>query len=162
MVELDIFKQDMKFSAGHFTIFSATHRENLHGHNFTIRVVVKGTLDEEGMLGDYGVLKGCMKVLCGEWNETFLLPGDSPHLRIHMSDDDDEVRVHFNEEVLRFLRRDVTVLPLKNISIEELSGLFGERLIRDPWVANNALLTRIDVVCGSGPGQLARWSKSLV
>ncbi|EQD50251.1 hypothetical protein B1A_13514, partial [mine drainage metagenome] len=34
-VEVDLSKERMKFSAGHFTVFSASERENLHGHNFT-------------------------------------------------------------------------------------------------------------------------------
>ena len=35
---LELYKEEMKFSAGHFTIFSATERENLHGHNFSVYV----------------------------------------------------------------------------------------------------------------------------
>ena len=29
-------KKNMKFSVGHFTIFSATKRERLHRHNFNV------------------------------------------------------------------------------------------------------------------------------
>ncbi|MFP2903776.1 6-pyruvoyl trahydropterin synthase family protein [Pyxidicoccus sp. 3LFB2] len=54
---IELHKEEMKFSAGHFTIFSATHRENLHGHNFTVYVALTGAVVENGLLSDYGPLK---------------------------------------------------------------------------------------------------------
>jgi hypothetical protein len=33
---IEIQKEYLHFSAAHFTIFSATVRENLHGHNFHV------------------------------------------------------------------------------------------------------------------------------
>ena len=37
---IEIYKENMKFSAAHFTIFSDTHREHLHGHNYTAHVAL--------------------------------------------------------------------------------------------------------------------------
>ncbi|MDC0574224.1 6-carboxytetrahydropterin synthase, partial [Luminiphilus sp.] len=36
LATLHINKQAHKFSAAHFTIFSATDRERLHGHNYGV------------------------------------------------------------------------------------------------------------------------------
>ena len=39
---LEIGKEDMKFSAAHYTVFSATERERLHGHTHAVRVQFTG------------------------------------------------------------------------------------------------------------------------
>ena len=41
---LELCQEEMKFSAGHFTILSATERERLHGHNFTVYVAITGVV----------------------------------------------------------------------------------------------------------------------
>ncbi len=154
---IELFKESMKFSAGHFTIFSATERENLHGHNFTVHVSLTGIVDENGLLFDYGTFKQKIIELCQGWNETFFLPGRSPHLRVDTSDST-EIRCHFNGEVMRFLPRDITVLPVRNVTLEELSELFGARLLADPLVSERADLIGMVVKCASGPGQWASWT----
>ena len=50
---IELFKEAMKFSAGHFTIFSETERERLHGHNFTVYVALTGEVNDKGMIADY-------------------------------------------------------------------------------------------------------------
>ncbi|KAJ1474389.1 hypothetical protein T484DRAFT_1832500 [Baffinella frigidus] len=37
---IEIGKEDMKFSAAHFTVFSAKERERLHGHTHAVKVQV--------------------------------------------------------------------------------------------------------------------------
>ena len=39
-ITISLSKEDMKFSAGHFTIFDGAARETLHGHNFTVSAEV--------------------------------------------------------------------------------------------------------------------------
>ncbi|MDB3933713.1 6-carboxytetrahydropterin synthase, partial [Luminiphilus sp.] len=43
LTTLHIEKEAHKFSAAHYTIFSATERERLHGHNYfvSVRIVAK-------------------------------------------------------------------------------------------------------------------------
>ncbi|MCB9766416.1 MAG: 6-carboxytetrahydropterin synthase [Alphaproteobacteria bacterium] len=153
---IDLFKESMKFSAGHFTIFSATERENLHGHNFTLRVRITGVVDDNGMLFDYRATKRRLIALCAAWNETLLLPERSPHLRLDTSDPA-EVRARFGDELLRFLPRDVTLLPVVNVTLEELSRLIGERLAVDPEVGGDPTILAMVVEVASGPGQRIAW-----
>jgi len=55
MYELKIIR---KFAAAHQLPLSQTKCENLHGHNWKIEVHVKGkTLDQSGMMIDFGILK---------------------------------------------------------------------------------------------------------
>ena len=47
--------------------------ENLHGHNWRVRVKVKGkTLDPLGMLVDFGILKGMVKSCMDRLDHRFL------------------------------------------------------------------------------------------
>jgi 6-pyruvoyltetrahydropterin/6-carboxytetrahydropterin synthase len=153
---IELHKEEMKFSAGHFTIFSATHRENLHGHNFTVYVALTGEVVENGMLADYGPLKRAVIDRCRGWNETFLLPGQSRHLRIERTERGDVI-ARFQDEELRFLARDVTVLPVENVTLEELARLFGEELVGDGTALQRDHITRVVVKCASGPGQWSSW-----
>jgi 6-pyruvoyltetrahydropterin/6-carboxytetrahydropterin synthase len=153
---IELHKEEMKFSAGHFTIFSATHRENLHGHNFTVYVALTGSVVENGLLSDYGPMKKAVIERCHAWNETFLLPGRSPYLRVE-KDERGNYLVRFHDEELRFLARDVTVLPVENVTLEELARVFGEELVSDGTELRKAGIRRVVVKCASGPGQWSSW-----
>ncbi len=156
---IELFKEEMKFSAGHFTIFAADHRENLHGHNFTVYVAIEGVVGDNGMLADYGGYKRQVIDACKRWNETFMLPGESPYLRIEHTTLNGRAHViaHFADEQIPFLPRDVTILPVKNVTLEELARLFGEGLCADTARLVTDQITGLVVKCGSGPGQWASW-----
>lgn len=152
---IELFKEEMKFSAGHFTIFSANERENLHGHNFTVYVAIEGVVNANGMLADYGGYKRLVIERCKAWNETFMLPGESPHLRV--VEDGGRVTALFADEAIPFLKRDVTILPVKNVTLEELSRVFGEGLVADQQKLADDGVVGVTVKCASGPGQWASW-----
>ncbi|PTL82801.1 6-carboxytetrahydropterin synthase [Vitiosangium sp. GDMCC 1.1324] len=153
---IELHKEEMKFSAGHFTIFSATHRENLHGHNFTVYVALTGEVADNGMLADYGPLKKAVIERCRSWNEHFLLPGLSPHLKIER-DARGDVLARFHDEELRFLARDVLVLPVENVTLEELARVFGEELVGEGLALRADRIKHVVVKCASGPGQWSSW-----
>ena len=51
-----------EFAAAHFLSHYRGKCENLHGHNYRVRVWVRGEgLDEGGMVADFGLLKQCLK-----------------------------------------------------------------------------------------------------
>lgn len=156
---IELFKEAMKFSSGHFTIFSATERERLHGHNFGVYCALTGEVDDNGMLADYGPYKRGLIELCRGLNEYFLLPGESPHLRVET--DGERLTARFGGEAIPFLAKDVRVLPVRNVTLEELARyLTGEvtadreRLVRDR-------IHEVLVKVSSGPGQFAshRWAR---
>ena len=45
---VELHKDELNFSAGHFTIFSKTEREDLHGHNYYVNAVFHVLLDDNG------------------------------------------------------------------------------------------------------------------
>ena len=154
-VRIDIAKEAMNFSAAHFTIFSATERENLHGHNFKLGCAVTAPVGDDGLCFDYAIIKRKLRALCDSLDERMLLPSRSPHLKLDR--DEHEVRAYYADEVLRFLVRDVIVLPITNITVEALSQHFLDLLLSDPEFSAlpiQALAVRVS----SGSGQ---WGESL-
>ena len=147
---LHIDKESHKFSAAHYTIFSATERERLHGHNYSVSARFVAPLGENGFSADYNVYKNRLAVLCDELDEYMLLAADSPHQRIEEAGD--YYRVHFNGEEMLFLRADTLVLPIRNATVEEFS-----RYLLDKLVAASAGegLREIELFVASGPGQKA-------
>ena len=53
---------ELEFSAAHFLSHYRGKCENLHGHNYKVRLWVKGReLDQGGMLADFSLLKKALK-----------------------------------------------------------------------------------------------------
>jgi 6-pyruvoyltetrahydropterin/6-carboxytetrahydropterin synthase len=150
-VTLRLAKENMKFSAGHFTIFGPGSRERVHGHDFRVAVRVRARVGDDGLCFDYGLLKRRIVELCRELNEWMLLPGESPLLRIER----DGALLHavFGGERIPFLAADVKVLPLANISVEELARWFQGRLLEDRAQVDAFRIDALDVEVASGPGQ---------
>ncbi len=154
---LELSKEDMKFSAGHFTIFSATERERLHGHNFAVQVHITARMQGNGMGFDYGVYKKRIRELCDTWDEYFILPEKSPYLTLE--EEGDYLYAHFNGERIPFLRSDVLVLPIENATVEAFSFLLLEKLTADSEELERFQIEGVTVKVFSGPGQcgVAHW-----
>lgn len=156
---IDIAKEAMNFSAAHFTIFSATERENLHGHNFRLGCAVTAPVGEDGLCFDYAIIKRKLKALCDALDERMLLPDRSPHLRVER--DDAEVRAIYAGEVLRFLPRDVLVLPVANITVEALSQHFLDLILADPQFAGLPIeALKVRVSSGTGQWGESAWARA--
>ena len=130
LISIQIAKDYLGFSAGHFTIFSATRRERLHGHSFRVRAEVLAPVDANGLAFDYTPLKRCLKKLCDGLDERLLLPAHSPHLDINTTAT--TISACFDGETMTLPIADVLVLPIKNITIEELAPYFLQCLLELP------------------------------
>lgn len=76
------------FAAAHFLTHYHGKCERLHGHNYRVRLWARGKeLDAGGMLIDFGVLKSCLREVCGRLdhqnlNEFEVFSGDPSAERI--------------------------------------------------------------------------------
>jgi len=152
-VIIRLAKETMKFSAAHFTVFDATERERLHGHNFRVEADIEARMLGNGMCFDYGIYKDRIVALCRELNEWTILPTRSPHLRIE--DAGEHVYVHFAGQRIPFLRGDVLLLPIENATLEEFARWFLLRLGEDREALRAHGIAAIEVRVFSGPGQSA-------
>jgi 6-pyruvoyltetrahydropterin/6-carboxytetrahydropterin synthase len=159
-VEVDLSKERMKFSAGHFTIFSATERENLHGHNFTVGAVFTTAIPDRGLACDYAVLKKFVQAICDRLDEKLLLAQKNPHLEI--TEEGKQIRIRFAGEEMTLPAHDVCRLPIANVTIEELSMFFLGELLESLPSELRPLIQSVSVRISSGPGQGAtsRWERA--
>ena len=105
------------------------------------------------MTFDYRYYKQRIHHLCAQLNQTFLMPAYSPFLTY--AADDEYYYFTFNHKKIPFLKEDVTLLPLTNITVEELSRWFINELIKETEELNRHRIERIVVKVFSAPGQSA-------
>ncbi len=153
---VEIHKEELGFCAGHFTIFSATDREDLHGHNYYVHVAFHVLINENGLAFDYRLFKKKLRALCERLNRHFLLPSQSPYLKLE--DAGDMWFAHFNQERIPFLKRDVVILPIHNVTIEELSHWFLSELTKHPEELKKDSIQSMTVKVSNGPGYTAEAS----
>lgn len=152
IARIEIHKESLHFACAHFTIFGSSHRENLHGHNYVVRATASGPIDGNGLCFDYNKLKNEIELLCNQLDETTLLASDSPHLEFET--DDEYVTVVFGDERLPFLKRDVLLLPIRNVTVEELAKWFLDQLISSSTF-NELAIEELVLSISSGPSQTA-------
>lgn len=153
-VTLALSKEAMKFSAAHFTLFGPGSRERLHGHDYFISATLRARVSDDGLCFDYALLKRELMALCSDVDEYVLLPGESPLLRVER--DGTQLVAVFGEERIPFLSSDVRVLPLANITLEELARWFLGRLLQACGDRFGAWgLLDLELFVEAGPGQRA-------
>lgn len=150
---LHLHKEEFAFSAGHFTIFSATEREHLHGHNYYVSVTFHIKIEQNGLAFDYRIYKKKIQQLCDQVDRKFLLPANSPYLKLE--EQNDYWIGHFNQQKLPFLKSDAIILPLSNITIEELSEWFLQGLLKEEETLKMNGILGLEVNVYNGPGQSA-------
>lgn len=124
---LVLAKEDFKFSAAHFTLFTGGQAELLHGHNYRVRVELSGSeLDEEGLLFDLDSFKKTLRAICARLDSRTLLPGEAS--RLVWSRDGGSVEVRCGQRIYRFPEEDTLVLPLANTSMELLAQMIWKEL----------------------------------
>ena len=155
---LRLAKEDFKFSVAHFTVFSETVAEELHGHNYRVRVEIAGPgTDAQGLLMDLRGVKSEIRRLCGELDSRTLLPERSALVRVAIVGGGYEVR--YGERLYRLPAADVRVLPILNTSIEELASWFWREL--RPSLRGSAI-TELRVEVEETAGQSCVYTASLI
>ena len=157
-VAIEVVRESLHFSAAHFTIFSATHRENLHGHNFHLNGIFESEIKDDGLCFDYGDVKKMLQDLCDGLDERFLVPANSPYLDIETTEE--IVRLTFDGETMTLPKHDVLVLPLRNITVEELATWIADRLIADVKFQDLGI-SKLQIKVASGSGQWGVVSREL-
>lgn len=160
LTTIELQKESMKFSVGHTTIFSATERESLHGHMYAVYLALTTWVEENGMTFDYRYYKERVHKLCRQLNQRFLMPQFSPFMQY--SEDDDYYYFTFNHKKIPLLKEDVILMPVTNITVEELSRWFVMELIKDTEELDRHRIEKIVIKIFSAPGQSAshEWQRS--
>ena len=127
---LKITKDRIKFSVAHFTIFSETQAERLHGHNYYVSLEVRvSDVDPLGFAASMDDLKTASYKISQELDEYVLVPTQNPHLKI--SEIKDQVEVLWNSKQYLFPKEDVRLLDISNVTCENLAQWFWQRLVKE-------------------------------
>jgi len=122
-------KEYHKFSAAHFLIFPDGSAERLHGHNYRVFVDLSATLGRHGLVIDFKRVKPVVKELVDELDEHWLVPGEH-HELVATERDDGVVEVRYRERYYAAPREDVIIMPMNNLSAENLATWVGRELCR--------------------------------
>ena len=150
LATLHIDKQAHKFSAAHFTIFSETERERLHGHNYGVSARIVAKMGENGFSADYNVYKRCLQKLCDAHDEYMLLPAQSPWLAV--VEEQGEYHATFAGKTLRFPVDETLLLPIVNVTVEALAHYLLERVLDESSLGD---LIELELFVTSGDGQMS-------
>ncbi len=155
LTTIELAEKQFCFAIAHFTIFSATARERLHGHNYRVKALITSQVTELGISFDYDIFVDKLRGLCQQLDRYLLLPEHSPVLKI--TSEDAYYQVEFNHEKMSFLKSDTLLLPLRNITIEELSKWFLSQLLNDPSGSIPPHIQEFTIKVSNGDG---RWGAS--
>lgn len=122
-------KENFKFSASHFTIFSSDRAEALHGHNYYVKIelLFARVSADLGMAFDFNFIKPLVRAILHELDEKVLLASKSPYLKIKSSGANYEIG--FAKKNYSLPIEDVCALDLVNITSEELARYIAEKLV---------------------------------
>src|ERR687890_2369828 len=126
--KVTVTKDYIVFASAHFITFAGHRCEGLHGHNYRVAVTIEGALNEEAwFVFDFVELKRIMKRLCDEIDHLVLLPLQSDRIKVFEEGENVRVDVDGKPRYL-FPRKDCSLLPIPNTTVEMLARLLTTRL----------------------------------
>ncbi|MCG6864355.1 MAG: 6-carboxytetrahydropterin synthase [Thiogranum sp.] len=134
---------DLRFNAAHF-ITSNNSCENLHGHNFHVRINACGQNDRDALVVDFVMMNRIAETICMQLHDKVLLPADSDEVVIE--ERDDCYHVHSYAKHYMFPAENCCLLPVSNATAEMLAWHICNQLLealRRENAANN--LSEIEV-----------------
>jgi 6-pyruvoyltetrahydropterin/6-carboxytetrahydropterin synthase len=123
---LEMARAEFGFYAAHMALYRG-EVEPLHGHTFHVALRLSGELDASGMLVEFSDVKPAMRDAVATLRRRTLVPAKAPELEITRRDDSLSITAGRKRYVLP--AEDVTLLPLRNTTLEALAGyLLGQVL----------------------------------
>jgi 6-pyruvoyltetrahydropterin/6-carboxytetrahydropterin synthase len=152
---VSVTKDYLVFASAHFITFAGHRCEGLHGHNYRVRVTIDGALDDESwFVFDFVILKKIMRGLCDEIDHKVLLPLENP--KIQIVEEGDSVNVAYEGKPRYvFPRKDCSLLPVPNTTVEMLAELLVTRLRAELEKIGARGLTAIEMEVEENFGQSA-------
>ena len=150
---VSIGKEYLRFTAAHFIAFRG-FREPLHGHTYQVKVTVSGSVEADGYVVDFLVLKKIAEEECAQLHFHTLLPRQSDCLQIQESATQVTVQCEDGTSFV-FPRQDVYLLPIVHSSSEEIARYLLSRLRERLKEARGNTIQTIEVMVEDIPGQEA-------
>lgn len=123
--EIEFEDPRIGFASAHF-IVGHDKCGRLHGHNYFIKVVVQGELDEQNMVIDYGILKEQLKKIAQPLDHRVLIPTNVEGLEVQEKQEGIEI-ISCNKRYL-IPKEDIVFLPIPATTSEQLAKYFHQKL----------------------------------
>lgn len=117
---------ELHFNAAHFITFNHSC-ENLHGHNFHVRIQAYGDNNEDAFVIDFVLLNRLAAEVCLELHDKILLPGKSGEVSIR--EVDGQVEVQSYNKRFSLPAGNCLILPIANATAEMLAWYLMESLL---------------------------------
>lgn len=144
---LIIGRADIGFSAAHFAVHDG-RSERLHGHNYRVFLEAYGTVDADGTVVDFAVLKGALRSVCEDLHERLIVPTRSARVAVQAGAD----QVELLEGQRRYLipAGDTVLLPIVNSTCEAIAGHVLQEVRRRLGEVPVRLALRVEELPGQG------------
>jgi 6-pyruvoyltetrahydropterin/6-carboxytetrahydropterin synthase len=113
---VEVEKDSLVFSAGHFITFAGGVCERIHGHNWRVRVEVEGSLDENQYVFDFLALRDQTKAIVDRLDHRMLLPTRSALIRVAL--EGRQAVARFQDRLWSFPADECVLLPVENTTAE--------------------------------------------
>ena len=143
---------NMEFSAAHFLI-EHDKCSRMHGHNWRLSVVGEGEIDKNGFVMDFSEFKMVVRGVVVKYDRRILIPTENEQIKI--KEIDSELELSVGDKSYVFPKRDCLLLPLSNVTCEELAVLFWNE-IRNKL---GRVFESMEVLIEEKKGQGARYKK---
>ena len=143
---IEIIKEDIKISGGHFTIFNRNNRERLHGHNFKVNMKIKYNPENKKFF-NYNILKKTLREVCSKYDEYVLIPMKSKYLKYNIINKNNKkyINLFFNEDEFLLPYNDVKLLNIENTTLEDLSQFIHSEIVNHKSIKNLDFINSISI-----------------
>lgn len=126
--KIEIQKRYLKFSSAHMTIFPDGSKEPLHGHNYQTKITCELRDASFEKMISFAVYKQVLEQICESWDEKILIQEKNPF--VMMDTEGESLKLTICGKKYEFPKDEVVVLPVENISAENLAEILAIRMAR--------------------------------
>ncbi|MFQ6135829.1 MAG: 6-pyruvoyl tetrahydropterin synthase family protein [Candidatus Hydrothermarchaeales archaeon] len=127
----------LRFSASHF-IVEHEKCEKIHGHNYGVKVELRGNLDKRRMVVDFREIKDVIIGVVNRLDHKLLLPAEKGTVKIR--EGERQIEVTTPTKFYSIPKEDYLLLPIKSTTAEDLA-----RYIFDEVKKHVPLVTKVYV-----------------
>ncbi|MES9991308.1 MAG: 6-carboxytetrahydropterin synthase [Candidatus Thiodiazotropha sp.] len=129
---------ELHFNSAHFITFNNSC-ENLHGHNFHLRIQAYGDNNSDAFVIDFVLLNRLAAEICLQLHDKILLPGESNEVTIKQVNTQVEIASYDKRFSLPAVN--CLILPVANTTAEMLAWYVMESLL--PMLESHSALTHV-------------------
>ncbi|MFW3146721.1 MAG: 6-pyruvoyl trahydropterin synthase family protein [Thermoplasmatota archaeon] len=155
---IDGWRTNLRFSSCH-VLLRHDKCSRLHGHSYGVHLDVRGELDENHMLVDFGKVKKTIRYIADELDHRTLVPTENPDIRLNVINDGENLEVSMPDRKYSFPICDVVKLPIPTTTVEELSKYLLRRFMEEFQVPDGVSEISLGVDEGIGQGAWSRWAR---